>query len=105
MSQSRQCNRHFFFVAAAHAICDDVYFVSGSQEVKRGLRDADVAFDTDDDAGERAGGVEGIERLLDLWCSEGERRVSSSILPNRSVLEKLKHASWKTRFCRHGRQS
>ena len=84
MSQSRQRNRHLLFVAAAHAICNDVYFVSGSEEVERGLRDADVAFDTDDDAGERAGGVEGIERLLDLWCSEGERRVSSSVLSKRA---------------------
>lgn len=77
MSQSCQRNGNLLFVAAAHAICDDVHFVSGSEEIERGLSDADVAFDADDDAGEGAGGVERIESLFDFWCSAGVSQACS----------------------------
>lgn len=64
--QTRQCDGHFLLVAAAHAVCDDIYLVAGAQEVDGGLRDADVAFNADDDAGEWPGGVEIVEGFLDF---------------------------------------
>ena len=66
MPQPRQRNRHFLLVAAALPFRNDIYLVSGLEEIERRLRNADVAFDADDDAGERAGGVERVERLLDF---------------------------------------
>jgi hypothetical protein len=69
MPQPRQRNRHFLLVAATHSVRNYIHFVSGPQQVECGLSDADVALDADDYAGERAGGVEGIEGLFDFWRS------------------------------------
>lgn len=46
--------------------------MSGAQQVERGLRDADVAFDADDDAGEGFGVL--VEGLLDVWGAVGRVR-------------------------------
>jgi hypothetical protein len=54
MSQSRQRNRYLLFIATAHSIGDDIYLVTRPEQVDGGLCDADVAFDTDNDAGEGA---------------------------------------------------
>lgn len=75
MSQPRQSDWYLLLVARAYAISNNIYFVSGSEEVERGLGDADVAFDTDDDARERTGGVERIESLFDFGCSNKSQQV------------------------------
>lgn len=58
MPQPRQSDGHLLLVAGAYAISNDIYFVSGSEEIECGLGDANVAFDADDDTGEWTGGIE-----------------------------------------------
>jgi hypothetical protein len=67
--QSCQRNGDFLLVAAAHSVCDNVDLVSGLEEIDGGLCDADVAFDANDDARERAGDFEAVESGLDFGCS------------------------------------
>lgn len=57
MSQPGQCNWDLLLVAAAHAVGNDVHLVLSPEKIERGLGYADVAFDADDDAGQRSGGV------------------------------------------------
>lgn len=64
--QPGQGNGNFLLVTAADAICHDVYFVAVAEQIERGLCYADMALDTDNDAGQRAGGIERVEGLLDL---------------------------------------
>jgi hypothetical protein len=67
VAQAGEGNGDLLLVAAADAISDDKHIMSGPQQINRGLRDADVALDADDDAGEGPCRVEGVEGLLDLW--------------------------------------
>lgn len=69
MSQPRQSDGHLLLIAGAYAISDDINLMPRSEKIERSLGDADVAFDADDNAGERTGGVERVERLFDFWCS------------------------------------
>lgn len=51
MPQPRQRNRHFFLVAAAHSIGDNVDLVAGAKQVESCLGNTNVALNTDDDTG------------------------------------------------------
>ena len=53
MSQPCQCHGDFLLVDTAYAIRDDVHTVAFLEEIERSLRDADVRFDTDNNAGKR----------------------------------------------------
>jgi hypothetical protein len=67
VAQAGEGNGDLLLVAAADAIGNNENIVTSPQQVNRGLRDADVALDADDDAGEGPCRVEGVEGLLDLW--------------------------------------
>jgi hypothetical protein len=67
VAQAGEGDGDLLLVAAADAISNDENVVAGPQQINRGLRDADVALDADNDAGEGPCRVEGVERLLDLW--------------------------------------
>jgi hypothetical protein len=66
MPQSRQCDRDLLGIAAAHAVCNDVDLVPSPEKIDGGLCDANVALDADDDARERTGDFEAVERFLDF---------------------------------------
>lgn len=66
MPQSGECEWHLFLVAAAYAISDDIDLVAGSEEIKCGLCDTDVAFDADDDSGDGTVCAERIKGFLDI---------------------------------------
>lgn len=51
MPQPRQCDWDLLLVATADAVGNDVDFVSSAKKVNGGLRNANVTFDADDDAG------------------------------------------------------
>jgi hypothetical protein len=85
-------------VAAADAISDDENVVAGSQQVNRGLCDADVALDADNDAGEGPCCVEGIEGLLDLRGAGGVSMNRVGRMGNKTT----KPTSSKTKSCRGG---
>lgn len=66
MPQSGQGNWDLLLVAAAHAVGNDVDLVLSSEKIEGRLSYANVAFDADDDAGQRAGGVERFEGFFHL---------------------------------------
>lgn len=49
--------------------------MAGFEQVRGGLGDADVALDADDDTGEWACDVEGVECVLDLWSTASQQLV------------------------------
>jgi hypothetical protein len=99
--QPRQRNRNFLLITAAHAVRDDVHLVPGAQEVERGLRDADVAFDADDDAGEGTGVL--VEGGLDfggaeIWVRCEGVEVEVGIVG-------MRRTPWRRATCQRGRRS
>lgn len=67
MPQPGQRNWHFLLVAAAYAISDDIDLVTSSEKIDRGLCDADVAFNADDNSGDGSVRAKRIEGFLDVW--------------------------------------
>lgn len=76
MPQPSQCNWHFLLVTAAYAISDDIDLVASSKKVDRGLRDANVTLDADDDGGDWPVCAERIEGFLDVWSTVRGQRLA-----------------------------
>ena len=91
----RKRNGHLGSVAAAHAVGYDVHVVAGVEQVDGGLRDADVALDANEDAGERARGAACVECLLDLGGA-----VSKSMGGGNCLW--ASPTAWRSVFCRRG---
>jgi hypothetical protein len=75
MPQPCQCNGHLLLIAAAHSIGDDIDLVLGPQEVDGRLCNANVALDANEDARERAVGLEVVEGFLDFGSSKSREQV------------------------------
>lgn len=67
--QPGQCNWDLLFVAAAHAIGDDIDLVPSSKKIDCGLCDTNMAFNADDDGGDGSIRAERIESFLNVWCT------------------------------------
>jgi len=96
VSQARERNGNFFFVAAADAVGDDVDAVAVAEQIEGGLGDADVRFDADDDAGEGRGEL----------C-EGGANLRGSMLRSVSLgvwrqLWVWRHTAWRRASCHRG---
>lgn len=76
MPQPSERDWDLLLVAAAYAISNDIDLVASSEKINRGLCNADVAFDANDDSGDGALCTERIEGFLDVWrAARSQRRL------------------------------
>jgi hypothetical protein len=73
--QPCQRDRHLLLIATAHSIGDDINLVLGSKEVDGSLCDANVALDANEDARERAAGIQIVEGFFDFGCSRAREQI------------------------------